>query len=240
MENTLATAFVLHQRPYRENSLLLDVLTEQYGRIKLVAKGVKKYKRSHIADFQLYQPLLLSWFGRGELQTLSSSEVAEPRYILQAEAALCGLYLNELLIKLLPLHDAEAALFKAYQVALLRLQDVENNNDSQIALRLFEKTLLTELGYGLTIEHDSETGQAIKAEQQYYYQADEGLKCWQGEPQQAIISGRSLLHLSTEQGFDPQSLVEIKQLMRTVIHFYLGGKPLKSRQMFTEMQHYLS
>ena len=237
MNNELSNAFILHQRPYRESSLLLDVFSEQYGRLSLIAKGVRKTKRNQAVNLQLYQPLLLSWFGHGELQTITQIECVEARYILQAESALCGLYINELLLRLLPLHDAEADIFAIYKQTLIKLQQADDN---EVALRLFEKKLLDHLGYGLVIDCESETGQAIQADQQYYYHIELGLVRWQQDQGQLPISGRSLQHLSSEQGFDQQSLLEIKQLMRTVIHFYLGGKPLKSRQVFVEMNKYTS
>jgi len=228
----LIPCFILHQRPYRETSLLLDVFSEQYGRVSLIAKGVRQKKRSKMGLYQLYQPLLLSWMGRSELLTLTSAEAHEPRYILKAEAALCGLYINELMVKLLPLHEAEVEIFAAYQNALESLQQADN---TQLTLRLFEKRLLSHLGYGLVLDREFDNGQLIDEQQQYYYQADAGLARWSFGNKQAAISGRSLRHLADETGFDSQSLKEIKQLMRTVIHFYLGGKPLQSRQLFTEL-----
>lgn len=230
-----ASAFILHQRPYRETSLLLDVFSEQYGRSSLVAKGVRNKKRNQSGALQVYQPLLLSWIGRGALQTLTHVETAEPRYILKAESALCGLYLNELLVRLLPLHEAEPGIFKAYQQALLGLQQEEN---TEVVLRLFEKRLLSHLGYGLVLNSEVENGLPIEGEQRYYYQPDSGLYRWQSHLKCGSISGRSLQHLLNESDFDQQSLQEIKQLMRTVIHYYLDGKPLKSRQLFAELKQY--
>jgi DNA repair protein RecO (recombination protein O) len=227
-------AFILHQRPYRETSLLLDVFSEHYGRVNLIAKGVRQKKRSQMGLYQLYQPLLLSWIGRGELHTLTAAEVASPRYILQAESALCGLYVNELMVKLLPLNEPEPEIFKAYQNSLSKLQ----GNNTEITLRLFEKQLLSHLGYGLVLDREFENGQLVDEQQQYYYQPDSGLHLWQLDKNQSIISGRSLQHLMNERDFDQQSLFEIKQLMRTVIHFYMGGKPLKSRELFAQLQQY--
>jgi len=228
-------AFVLHQRPYRETSLLLDVFSQQYGRVSLIAKGVRSKKRNQSGILQLYQPLLLSWIGRGELQTLTATEVDTPRYILKANAALCGLYINELMVKLLPLHLAETEIFTAYQTVLFNLQDTDN---AEIQLRLFEKCLLNNLGYGLVLDHEVETGHDIDANQHYIYRPDMGLYLWQEGLQEPSISGRSLQHLINERGFDSHSLLEIKQLMRSVIHFYLGGKPLQSRALFSQIQQY--
>ena len=234
MNIELTPAFILHQRPYRETSLLLDVFSEHHGRVSLIAKGVRQKKRSQIGLYQLYQPLLLSWVGRGELHTLTAAEVASPRYILQAESALCGLYINELMVKLLPLNEPEPDIFKAYQNSLLGLQA----NNTEITLRLFEKQLLSHMGYGLVLDREFENGQLVDEQQQYYYQPDSGLYRWQLDRNQPSISGRSLQHLMNERDFDQQSLFEIKQLMRTVIHFYMGGKPLKSRELFTQLQQY--
>ena len=231
----LAPAFVLHQRSYRETSLLLDIFSQQYGRASLIAKGVRSKKGNKAGLLQAYQPLLLSWVGRGELHTLTAAETAAPRYNLPAESALCGLYINELMVKLLPLNAAEPELFTAYQQALFGLQQADNN---EIVLRLFEKRLLMHLGYGLVLDREYETDQEIDPQQQYYYQADAGLIAWQQDKQQTAISGRSLQHLITEHDFDQQSLFEIKQLMRSVIHFYLGGKTLHSRELFAQLHKY--
>jgi len=214
---------------------LLDVFSYQHGRASLIAKGVRKKKSSQAGLLQLYQPLLLSWTGRSELHTLTAVETEAPRYMLQGEATLCGLYINELMVKLLPLHAAEPELFTAYQLALSGLQQADNN---EIVLRLFEKRLLMHLGYGLVLDRDSETGQEIDPQQQYYYQADAGLMSWQKDKNQPAISGRSLQHLIMERDFDQQSLFEIKQLMRSVIHFYLGGKSLQSRELFSQLHKY--
>jgi DNA repair protein RecO (recombination protein O) len=234
----LNPAFILHQRPYRETSVLLDVFSQQQGRIKLIAKGIRQHKRSKQGQFQLYQPLLLSWYGHGDLQNLNASEPFAPRYILKADASLCGLYINELLVRLLPLNESETEVFDAYQQVLTGLQETQNTENSEVILRLFEKRLLMQLGYGLALDKEVETDREIEDEQRYYYQPDAGLFRWQQGQKAATISGRSLQHLIDETGFDQQSLTEIKQLMRSVIHYYLGGKPLQSRQLFFQLQQY--
>jgi DNA repair protein RecO (recombination protein O) len=231
----LSPAYILHHRPYRETSLLLDVFSQQQGRISLIAKGIRQKKRGKQGMFQLYQPLLLSWYGHGDLQNLTSSEVFSPRYILKDNASLCGLYINELLVRLLPLNEPESEVFEAYQLALAGLQEKEN---SEIVLRLFEKRLLTQLGYGLVLDKEVENDREIEQEQRYYYQVDAGLVRWQQGQDKVTISGRSLQHLFNETGFDQQSLSEIKQLMRSVIHYHLDGKPLQSRQLFAQLQQY--
>ncbi len=235
MNVELTPAYILHQRPYRETSVLLDVFTEHFGRVSLIAKGVRKSKYNYAGALQLYQPLLISWFGRGELHTLTAVEVDKPRYILQAESALCGLYINELMVKLLPINLAEPTIFNAYEHILQCLHQADN---IEVALRLFEKCLLTHLGYGLVLDRDSETGALIEHNQRYNYRPDAGLYRCNNDDDPSAISGRSLHHLLTERDFDKTSLSEVKQLMRNVIHFYLGGKPLQSRQLFASMKRY--
>ena len=238
MKVDLSPAFILHHRAYRETSLLLDVFSQQQGRIKLVAKGIRQKKRSKQGQFQLYQPLLLSWYGHGDLQSLTTSEVLAPRYILKENASLCGLYINELLVRLLPINEPEQEVFEAYQLALSGLQEKQSSKKSEVILRLFEKRLLMQLGYGLVLDREADTDREIEPEQRYVYRADAGLFRWQQGQNDATISGRSLQHLIDETDFDQQSLLEIKQLMRGVIHHFLDGKPLQSRQLFAQLQQY--
>lgn len=230
----LTTAFVLHHRPYRETSLLVDVLSRDYGRVSLVARGQRQSKKTKQNVMQLFQPLWLSWFGHGELVTLSQVEAAEPGYRLIGNSSLCGLYMNELLVRLLPLQESEPDLFDSYRKTL---QMLRNSEDPQITLRLFEKQLLGQLGYGLQLDYDVETGQPISDALDYIYQADSGPHRHHGTSA-TTISGRSLRHLREEQGFDQQSLKQIKTLMRTVINYYLGGRPLHSRQLFADLNQY--
>ncbi len=231
MNIELESAFILHQRSYRETSVLLDVFSYSCGRVSLIAKGVRKYKRSQQGLYQLYQPVLISWLaGRGDLHPVTAIEQTSGPYSLKGQASLCGLYINELLVRLLPLNEAEPDIYRAYQHSLSQL---EQNQHIEVTLRLFEKALLTHLGYGLVIDSDAVNGASIELDKQYYYLPDSGLYHWVEGSRFPAISGRSLHILKHEQGFDLTSLKEIKQLMRSVIQFYLGDRILNSRQLFT-------
>ena len=231
----LTPAFVLHHRPYRETSLLLEAFTQSHGRISMVARGVRQYKKKQVNALQLFQPVWLSWYGQGELVTLAQVETVEAAYRLIGSSSLCGLYMNELLVKLLPVHESEPALFTAYQSALKALQEGQNE---QIVLRLFEKRLLSHLGYGLVLQHEADTHKDIDEAAHYIYHPDSGPRLHQGTTSEQTISGRSLRCLNDEAGFDETSLKEIKRLMRTVINYYLGGRPLYSRQLFAGLNQY--
>lgn len=228
----LTPAFVLHHRPFRESSLLVDLFCAEQGRISLVARGVRQTSARKPNPFQPFRPLLLSWYGRGDLFTLSRVEAVEGGYRLGGRASLCGLYLNELLLRLLPGNEPEPRLYDAYRVALGGLQ---NGDDERIVLRLFEKRLLGELGYGLMLSHEAGSAAAVRDDRWYRYQPDSGPQPAASGSQQGLVSGRSLRLLDAESGFDDASLIEIKQLMRTVINYYLGGKPLHTRQLFAEL-----
>lgn len=227
-------AFVLHQRPYRETSLLLDIFTADYGRLSLVARGMRQNKRRHSNPLQLFQPLWLNWFGRGDLLTLSKIETTQAPYWLQGHATLCGLYINELLVRLLTQQQPEPLVFDAYQKALEGLQQ---SDQAEHVLRLFEKRLLEALGYGLDLTTDSQ-GAPVESHLHYSYQPDLGLQPCLENDTKRIISGASLLQWHQENLNEPLSLTETKQLMRLIINYYLDGKPLKSRQLFAEMQRY--
>lgn len=228
-------AFVLHQRPYRETSLLLDVFTADYGRLSLVARGMRHNARRQNRPVQLFQPFWVNWFGKGDLLTVNKIEITSAPFWLQGQAILCGLYINELVVRLLVRHHPEPLVFDAY---LQILTDLQQAGQPEQALRIFEKRLLEALGYGLDLQHDQQ-GESIMEHHYYRYQPDRGLlSCAENHPER-IISGSSLLQLQQEQLTHPSSLNEAKQLMRLVINYYLDGKPLKSRQLFAEMQRYV-
>ena len=67
--------FVMHGRPYRETSLLLECLTRDHGRIGVVARGVRR-ERAKLQRSQLepFQPMALDFLLRGELATLRAAE----------------------------------------------------------------------------------------------------------------------------------------------------------------------
>jgi DNA repair protein RecO (recombination protein O) len=214
--------------------MLVEVFSRDAGRVSLVARGQRQQSSKKRSVMQLFQPLWLSWFGHGELVTLKQVEAEQPAYHLMGNASLCGLYLNELLVRLLPLHEAEPELFDAYQQALAALSQ---NDNPQIVLRLFEKQLLAQLGYGLQLMWDVDSQQPLDDDADYIYQIESGPHRSTSTSVE-VISGRSLRHLREEQDFDEHSLRQIKGLMRRVINYYLGGRPLHSRQLFAGLNQF--
>lgn len=227
-------AYVLHTHPFRETSLIVEALTRDHGRIALVARGARRPRSAMRGLLMAFQPLELDWFGQGEMRTLAKVEWIGGQPLLQAQALLLGYYMNELLLKLLPREDAHPALFQAYAEAVHALAIGE---PSQASLRRFEKTLLKELGYGLTLDREADSGRPVDPQKRYAYVLERGPVLLGEEAGEAdVFSGRSLLAIAQDNYSEAETLAQCKRLMRMLIHHYLGGQRLSSRRVFMELQ----
>lgn len=227
---TLTQACVLHRKPYRDTSLLLEVFSRDYGRIGMVARGARNRRGGMQALLQPFQPLLLSWSGRGELRTLTSAEAGALPYRLAATALISGFYLNELLMRLLPRDDPHHEIFDCYSETLMQLQE---GADNEWYLRLFERDLLQGLGYGLQLSHDSVTSRPLVDESIYCYHIEHGPAVADAHsPDCLAVSGATLLALANGRIPQPTQRREAKRLMRAVLRHYLGPRPLASRELF--------
>ncbi len=230
---SLQPAYILHTRPYRDSSLLIDAFTASQGRISLIAKAARgmRSKNSRFKGLlQAFVPLLISWRGKTELLNLLNAEASGfTSSQLTGKFLICGLYLNELLMRLLYRHDPHPSLFLAYQTTLTTLSQNPN-----VALRLFEKRLLVELGYALHLNQDSQTREAILPNQHYQFIPSQGLvSCLNNTNQKAsIFSGSSLLAIHEEQWTTPDQLLDAKRLFRLALHYLLEGKNIRSRELF--------
>jgi DNA repair protein RecO (recombination protein O) len=221
--------FVLHSYPYRDTSLIVDVLTHHYGRVSLMARSARGYKSRFQGKLQLFSPLLLSYAGRSELKNLRAVEFAARPFDLQAKNLMCGFYLNELLIRLSAKDDPHPRLFDLYADTLQRLQ---SNQNVESCLRLFEKKLLAELGYALPLQLEAETQQDIQPQLCYLYFPQRGfIEAQINASSASIFKGESLLALADDNIQTEQHRADAKRLMRQVLAQYLGDKPLKSREL---------
>ncbi|MGB2180334.1 MAG: DNA repair protein RecO [Porticoccaceae bacterium] len=230
--------FILHTIPYRETSLLVDLFSLNHGRVRCVAKGFRKPNKKGIAKTLFpYTEHHFHWQGRGELKTLIQADPLQSPVFLKQEALFVGLYTNELLYKLLHQHDPHQPLYHFYHQFMSHLSV---SGLDQAELRRFEMLLLEELGYGLVLDTEAETGQAVSAECLYYYIPDQGLKLIQDQSQDNIyaLSGADIMALSQGQLEKQSVLRAAKQLTRQVIDFYLDGKELNSRELYR--QHLLN
>lgn len=222
----LDAAFVLHTRRYRDSSLLLDLYTRQSGRVACIAKGALR-SRSRQSGLQPFQRLWVELKGRGEVSTLAQSDPAERALSLSGRLLYCGLYVNELMLRLTVRQDPNAGLFADYAETLL---DLAHNPLTEGVLRRFEVRLLAHLGLGLTLDVDA-NGDPIDADARYMYQLEHG-PCLSTGEDQAIVSGATLLALQQEHFATDEQRREARVLMRRVLHYHLDGVPLRSRELF--------
>ena len=229
MSDTLVPACVIHRRDYQNTSLLLELFTPDEGRLPAIARGAKSGRASRAALLQPFTPLLISVRGRGEIKQLVKVEPDGRRHELQGERLYCGFYLNELLMRLLERRDPYPLLYRTYMQALVHLADCSSADQ---VLRDFEIALLQELGYGLLLDQTADTGEPIRPEQRYHYEIEQGPLILSKGTNEQSIHGRTLLCLHNREPLDKQSAGEAKRLLRRVLAFYLGDKPLKSRELF--------
>src|SRR5262247_336168 len=223
-------AFVLHSYPYRESSLLLDVFARSFGRVSLVARAARSPRSSLRGVLLAFQPLALSWFGKGEVRTLARAEWIGGHPPLRGEALMCGFYVNELLVRLLPREDPHDGLFERYRDALRQLA----SGDSAPALRSFERILLKELGYAMALERDSASGSAIDPAKTYRYDPERGPIESNGAAGD-LVSGRTLLDMARDDYADAQTQQQAKSLMRALLDHRLERQPLRSRRIFRDL-----
>lgn len=231
MRIELQPAYVLHSRPYRDTSLLIDFFTPEYGRVSAVARGVRQRKTRTRSLLNPFTRLLISLQGKTELKLLTAVEADNQFFSLHGAQLYSGFYINELLMRVLPEMDAHAYLFQAYQHSLQTLQDAQ---ELEPVLRLFELELLTDLGYGLDFAHDSESGAKIQPQWNYVFEAHCGF-ARAIEPYDAgtlVFPGVEILAMAQRDFSGDRTRLLAKQLCRQMLKPLLGNKPLNSRNFF--------
>ena len=219
-----------HGRTCRETSALIETFTREHGRVALVARGARRPRSSLRAALQPFVPVLIGWSARGELGTLRHVETPSSVEALDGRALLSGLYLNELLMRLLHRNDPHPELFDAYTEAL---QALRTDDGAERALRRFEKRTLDAVGYGMMLEHEADSGAPVQCGQRYAYHPQHGPMRPGTAPGDAVeVCGDTLLALAADAPLDDDGLREAKRLMRAVIRIHLGDRPLSSRALF--------
>ena len=233
----LEAAFLLHARPYRESSQIIEILSQDHGRIGLVARGSRRPKSHWRSTLRPFQPMRMSWSGRGSLQTLHAAEPTSPALPFSGMYLMAGYYMNELIIALLHRSDPHPDLFAHYGAALAKLAARE---ELEPTLRRFELTLLAEIGYGLMTDRDAAGGQPLCSERWYEYFADQGpVPVAAGTVGGLVINGADLTAIGKGEFDRPERLLIAKRLLREKLNWCLGGRPLRTRQVIASMQGYL-
>ena len=219
-------AFVLHSRPWSETSLMLDVFTEESGRVRLVAKGARSKRSTLKGALQPFTPLLLRFGGRGEVKTLRSAEAVSLALPLSGITLYSGLYINELLSRVLEYETRFSELFFDYLHCIQSLAGATGTPEP--ALRRFELALLGHLGYGVNFTHCAGSGEPVDDTMTYRYREEKGFI------DNKTFTGRQLKALNAREFPDADTLRAAKRFTRMALKPYLGGKPLKSRELFRQ------
>lgn len=234
------TAWLLHSRPFRDTSLLLDFLTLEQGRVSVVARGARTRKGQGRSMLHPFVPLRIAVSGRHELRTLGAVEGLAPGLLLQGERLFAGFYLNELLVKLLHGHEAEPTLFHVYATALAALAQ---GHDVEPELRKFELHLLDSLGYGMQLDHDVESGEPVQADAWYYLQAGSGFVRRLQAPaddldavREGLYPGKCLLQIAALDFAGDDTRRTAKRLLRQSLQQHLGNREIASRRLFARRE----
>ena len=227
-------AYVLHARPYRETSLLLEFFTAGDGRIGALARGVRGPRGQPLrAALQPLQPVLLSLRGRGELPMVAAVDVQRGAVVLTGERLMAALYVNELLVRLLPRQDPMPALFVRYCGCL---DDLAGDAALHWALRRFERDLLEALGYGLQMEVEADGGTPIDAGRHYRYDAEQGGPVPQVQRTPGSVPGAALLALAGDAEPPAALIAPLRRLLREQLRRQLGERELRSWTVLAELR----
>ena len=226
-------AWLLHHRPFRDSSQILDILSRDHGRLAVIAKGSRGAKSKLRGILRPFLPLQLSWVIRSDLGTLTGAEMDGAPISLAGDALFSGYYVNELILNLLHRHDPQPEIFAAYGNTIERLA---GSQDIAPGLREFELELLRMLGYALNLDHDTETKEPLGPQQQYEYRAEQGPVPVNDREGPMVFTGAELDAIRKQQFKDPAVLRNAGSLLRNVIAYHLDGKELKSRKVLREMR----
>lgn len=229
----LMKTYVLHTRPWRDSSLLVDLLVEQQGRVRAIARGQRRQSSRHSGNIcQPFRPLLASLSGRGELKNLSRLEADGMVCTLPGDRLYAGFYVNELLLRVLPESDPHPRLYAEYQQLLAVL--AAPCDTIEPALRYFECTLLEQLGYAIDFRHEAHTGNPLQADTEYQFVAEAGFVALdlRGARSGPVYPGTELLQVGRGQLESASTRAVAKQLMRQALAPLLGEKPLQSRMLY--------
>ncbi len=227
-------AFVLHTYPFRETSLIVESYSRDHGRVAMVARGARRPKSAVRGTLLPFQPLLLSWTGKQELRTLTRAEWQGAYAPLRGQSLICGFYLNELLLKLLPRDDPHEHLFSVYEGTLSALA---GGTDQPALLRRFELALLRELGYAVVLDRDVERDEPVVRERNYVYLVERGPVDGRSSAGNGVeLSGQTLLDMQSGLYSSAATQQQSKMLMRALINHYLGNQVLHTRQLLRDLQ----
>ena len=221
--------FLLHHRPHGETSLIVDVFTKKNGKMSIIAKGAKKPKSKFFGYLIPFTKLKITYTGRSELKTLTNidRDFSESTNSL-SKTSYSLLYINELLIRLLPKDAVHEDLFQLYESFLVKIHSGEN---IELTLRSFELDMLEMLGYGLDFENEIDKNQSIDVNKNYSFIPERGFR----ESKNSNFSGKDIINIRMR-NLSEVSKKHLKHITQESIHFCLDGKNLSSREIFRRIK----
>ena len=254
------TAYVLHRYDWSESSVILDLYTREQGRLAVAAKGAKRphsqlrsvllpFQRLHVSLGRVPKQAEDGDGGadaRAEVHNLRAAEWAAGASMLTGAALFSGFYANELLMKLLPRHDAHPRLFDAYDATLPELRS-EDDGAVQSALRAFELTLLQQIGLLPDLSMATLTLEAVDPGRGYGLLPESGVGEARG--QGPVVAGRTLVGLQAALQHGSlaalrqecsKALPELRPVLRALLHYHLGSPVLRTRQVMLDLQAMVS
>lgn len=225
-------AFLLHYRPFRDTSLLLDVFSRDHGKVALVARGARSARSRLKGILRPFMPLSLSWILRSDLGTLTGAELGGKPVTLSGDGLLSGYYLNELIMHFLHRHDAQPEVFSVYRETVI---DLASHDNPAPVLRNFEMELLRLIGYALNFEHDASTHAELEGDSSYEYRYDQGPVKVSRKDGDMVFRGNQLIAMREHRFGEPEVLRAANRLLRRVITHHLGGRELKSRKVLVDL-----
>lgn len=227
----LHDAYILHAYRFSDSKLITEFITRSRGRVKAVARTPSKKNR---AQFQPFQPLVISVRGEGELKTLVHCEVLADRrhcQALRSSSLFCAMYVNELTQRLTAIEQPEQGLFEVYEQTLENLSLATNDAEREVSLRSFELQLLAAIGYAINFSA-THLGQPLEAARRYRFDAANGLWECEAHDESAAFAGATLLAVADGQFSSPEALRVAKKITRAALAPHLGSRPIKSRELF--------
>ena len=228
-ETVVLTGYVLHTRKYHDTSLIVEFFSKDQGRCPLLFKGIRRQQKKQLssrAELHLFRKLSVQRLGRGELAAAKILEGFGDYVPLVGQAAIVGLYVNELIYRLVGRFEAQTSLFDAYDrlIQSMRVKPLDLK-----ALRIFELAMLAELGFGIDFGFDASTQSDIKATWKYYFVSEQGFRPLADQADDGYL-GADLIALGDGVMTDQGAKI-VKLVVRQVVHHLLGGRPLKSRDL---------
>ncbi len=227
------SAFILHHRPFRDTSQILDLISRDHGKLSVVARGSRGARSRLKGILRPFMPLSVSWVIKSDLGTLTGAEVNGAPLSLTGDALLSGYYVNELILHFLHRHDPQPEIFEVYRHTIQALAAA--GNDIAVCLRQFEIELLRQIGYALNLDHEYRSNKALEPQQLYEYRPEQGPVVVSRSEGPQVFTGEILAAIGERQFDDAAVLRSANRLLRDVIAFHLGGKELKSRKVLLEM-----